>query len=269
MNTLFQTQNHAAALDRSQQHRPTVVAYGCGGQGTFAAQVLAERLGRRVGFGWGLVDTSFPSTVAPHRALVLEPQNLPHRPTPSVRKWLELLDLPEAQYERLVPLVGSAGLSQIPKLGFLAAAQQFDVLKERLGRDFEAAAYERKGASVPWLVTISSAAGGTGAPSARVVGLAGRVAMGEALRWAHVLIATPLLSPTARTQRTAALEHQQLLEFGALMRPGMSLALPDVHQPVRKPGPDHLLVLSSSTEAPRTLGDCLDELATTLGNWLQ
>lgn len=259
--------SHVTLADPNAHHA-MAVAYGTGGTGQIVVRGLSERIGEIPGFVHGFVDTRIPDSVPPHRAVLLAPQALPHTVTPAVEKYLPLVGLTVQEYEQIVPFVGDDGIGRVPSIGSLAALMQFGLMKQHVQRDFAAAAQACKGAKKPILLTCASAAGGTGTPTARVMGLAGRIALGESLVWIHVLVASSLLPTSVRTRRTLALEHQQLREFVALMSPGALLALPDAHAPIGKPGPDHVLVLASSLEAPRTLEEAIDELAGVVTNFL-
>jgi len=54
----------------------------------------------------------------------------------------------------------------------------------------------------------------------------------------------------------AALEHRQLIELSALMKPGIAIRVPGRQAPIHRPGPDFIYLLASSPAAPRTSGRC-------------
>lgn len=248
--------------------RPILALYGCGGTGVTAVRGLERRLGEHPAIEYGFVETDVPSGVPAHRCVRLRPEQLPRTPSPAIEPWLKLTGADIETYRRYATHVSAEGLCQLPFLGFLAAAMQFDALGAALKRDFDVTARRRGGSTSPWLVTMASAMGGTGAPSARVTGMAARTALGSKFRWMHVLVAGSLLADTVQSRRTLALEHQQLRELEALMRSDATLEVPGTHKRLSPPGPDHLLILASSYEAPRTLDECLDELAGVLLNWV-
>lgn len=258
----------------SAQHKATgILFYACGGSGRQVITPLRQLLGDDAPISVRHVDTRVPDGVAASECIALHPEQLPRVPTGLVAEWVKTTALDERSYSHLVGLVSANGLSQLPALGWIAAGIELPKIIRDIDRDANVVADRAKGVSSLLLVTVSSAMGGTGAPSARLVGCAGRIAgIGPSfpgdLRWLHVVVSSSLQPQPARTQRTLALEHQQLRELNALMKPGMALRLPGQEKPVVPPGPDHVVLLASSPQSPRSLDEAVDELGSVISNIL-
>ena len=177
-------------------------------------------------------------------------------------------------YRQYRELVSARGLSQAPFMSWVAAFLKIAEMKEAIEIDVRTLAHAVGGADRCVFLTFASPLGGTGTPAARVACIALRLAargtyLPPETRWVHVLISSAVLPDTCRTRRTLALERRQLEEFEALMTPGAALRVPGQLDPIRRPGPDEIVVIASSAEAPRTLDDSAEEMAAVIEHWLK
>jgi hypothetical protein len=253
--------------------RAALLLYPCGGAGRQFTSLLLRSIGDLPSVSARYVETRTPSNLAASEVITLRPDQLPRVPAGLDAEWLATTGLDLRSYQHLVGLVSGEGLSQLPALGWFAAGRELPTFIASIERDARAVITRTNGISRVVLLTASSAMGGTGAPSARLVGCAARIASRGAdfpggVQWLHAVVTSSLQPESARTRRTRALEHQQLQELRALMAPGTSLRLPGVREPVAPPGPDHLILLGSSAETPRTLDEVANELGASLRNLL-
>lgn len=252
-----------------------VVTWRCGGTGDRFGDMIVRRTGDLPGLGWRVIDASTPSDVPKARSIELSPELLPVAPTEEVAELIRLTPLRgHDEYRRYRGLVSARGLAQAPFMTTIAAFLKLSEFKEAIENDVRTCAEAVGGAEHLVFVTISSGLGATGTPTARVAGLAFRLAargayLPNAARWLHVFVTSSVLGDTCRTRRTLALEHRQLEEMETLMSPGAALRVPRQLEPIQFPGPDGLIVVASSPEAPRTLDDAADELGAVITHWLK
>jgi hypothetical protein len=245
-----------------------VVVVGCGGFGTSMTRKLQARLSDHPAVAYRYIDTNCPAGVPSTAFTELRPDRLADDPGPALLALLREHGMSLARYRTWKSQTGKAGMARMPCLASLAAIARIEEIAAAIEGDLRARAAAVGGVGETMVVTCTSLVGGTGASSARVAGLASRLVEGLApeQRWLHVCVTSRLLPPAACTRRARALEHRQLIELKALMRPTAKVHLP-LHQiVVSRPGPDLVVLLDSSAECPRTFDEAVDELAATLWN---
>jgi hypothetical protein len=251
-----------------------IMQYECGGFGRQWGQLIRERLSAPPGFASRMIETDLPAGVPAARCVVLAPQLLPLEAEGSFLDVVRMAGIEDSEdYRSLRELVSQRGLSRCPGMGWIAAMQKLMELRDAIESDARSLSQRLGGAERCFFITCSSALGGTGLPSARAAGCAFRLAaLGAALpseaRWLHVLVTSAIAGDACRSRRTLALEHRALTEFQALMRSGAELTLPGQIEPIRPPGPDDLVLIASSAEAPRTMAEAADEFAAIIDHWL-
>jgi len=254
--------------------KTVVVTWLCGGTGDRFGDILLRRIGSHLGLAWRVIDASTPPGIPKARSIALNPELLPATPTPEVAALIRLTPLRDhEEYRRYRGLVSARGLAQAPFMTTIAAFLKLSEFKEAIEGDVRMCAEAVGGAEHLFFVTISSGLGATGTPAARVAGLAFRLAargayLPNGARWLHVFVTSSVLGDACRTRRTLTLEHRQLEEIETLMSPGAALRVPGQLEPIHFPGPDALIVVASSPEAPRTLDDAADELCAVITHWL-
>jgi hypothetical protein len=245
----------------------------CGGYGRGFGQMVRSRIGEITRLAWRIVDSSVPPDMPAARCIELAPQSLSTTPTGVVGEAIRMTPLNADAYSHYRGLVSADGLAQLPSMSAIATFAKLPVITQVLERDIRALAAAVGGAERCLFLTVASALGGTGTPAARVAGLALRLAargasLPQEVRWMHVFVSSTVLGDACRSRRTLALERQQLEEFEALMTPGALLRVPGQLDPIEQPGPDEIILIASSPEAPRTLADAADELAAIIRHWL-
>lgn len=255
-------------------NKTVVMLCKCGGNGRLFGDMVEDRIGFRPGLKSRIIDTSTPDGVPKSTCIEISPQFLPSVPANSVAAAMRMTPIKDAEeFRQYRDLVSARGLAQAPFMCWIAGLENLSEIKEAIEVDVRALAQAVGGADRFIFITVASALGGTGTPAARVAGCALRLAAGgtylpQETRWAHVLVSSAVLGDGCRTRRTIALERRQLEEFEKLMQPGAELPLPGQMDPIRQPGPDDVVVISSSAEAPRTLEDAADELGAVVQHWL-
>jgi hypothetical protein len=215
------------------------------------------------------LDTDRPASLPSTRFFPIEPQHLPEEPDERLSLMLKDVGLSLEMYQTYRRQTGKGGTAQLPQLSHLATLWKLDDLIRACEDDFGVLASSVGGVAETILATVSSGAGGTGAAAVRNAGLASRaVYPTEAHVWHHFFITTSLLPTDRVTRRNRALEHRQLVELSALMKPGIALRVPGRQAPIHRPGPDLVYLLASSPAAPRTLDDVAQEIAVTLRNYV-
>lgn len=252
-----------------------VEEFDCGGYGQELGRMVRRRVGAQPGLWWRAVESSTPEGIPESRCIGMNPQVLPGIPTKSVGEALRMSPVKDdEEYAQYRSLVSARGLAQAPFMSSIAAFEKLSEMKEAIETDVRALAEAVGGADRCVFLTLASGLGGTGTPAARVAGIALRLAARGAClpreaRWIHVFITSAVLGDACRSRRTLALERRQLEELEALMAPGAALRVPGQLDPVRLPGPDEMVLIASSPEAPRTLSDAADELAAIIEHWLK
>lgn len=252
-----------------------IAAFACGGEGRNFAELVrdSEALRDQVGVSYRFVETKCPEGIAPSRCIELRPDHLPTDVNGSFADLVAMTGLTRDQYATLRLLVSPTGLAQLPSMGFLATMREFSRIGDAIDADMRANAAARGGSANALVLTFASTCGGTGAAGSRVVGWAARLAARRSslpadTRWVHVAVTTSILPDGVRARRVRALEHRYFLETRELMRPGAEVRLPGLYEPVRNPGPDEIVLVASSAEAPRTLPEAAHEFALVLRNLL-
>lgn len=254
--------------------KTVVLIWRCGGTGDHFGDLVLRRTGHLPGIAWRAIDTATPPGTPKARSIELNPQLLPDTPTRVVADLLRLTPLSDhEEYRRYRGLVSARGLAQAPFMTTIAAFLKLADFKEAIEADVRTCAEAVGGADHLFFLTIASGLGATGTPSARAAGLAFRLASRGAYlpagaRWLHVFVSSSVLGDACRNRRTLALERRQLEEIEALMSPGASLRVPGQLEAIPFPGPDQLVVIGSSPEAPRTLDDAADELGAVIAHWI-
>ena len=238
-----------------------------GGAGRDLATKIEPLLSDQPGIGFRFFDTARPVGLSTMRFFAVEPQHLPEEPDERLTLMLRDMNLPLDLYQLYRRQTGKAGIVELPQFSHLATLWKFDELVRACEEDYRGLTTSVGGSSETILATMSSGAGGTGSAAVRNAGLASRAVFPtEAHSWFHFFITTSLLPADRIKRRHRALEHRQLAEIAALMKPGIALRVPGRQTPIHRPGPDVLYLLTSSPAAPRTLDDVAQEVAVAIRN---
>jgi len=239
-----------------------------------AGLMTKDRLGELLNYFILFFDTDKLARIAATNFHAIRPDFLPQEPNDVQRERLAMTGVPLESYQLYRKLVGPDGIGRLPWLSHLATMEYFSQILDQLENEFARLIRNCGGAQAINLITIAALCGGTGATAARTVGLIFRHLISHSdildqdARWFHVGITLSVLPSKMRVPRTRALEHRQLLELEELMKPRATLVLPGQGITIEQPGPDDLLLLSSSAGSPRTFEESIDELAMCLDNWL-
>jgi hypothetical protein len=238
-----------------------------GGAGRDLATKIESILSDQPGVGFRYYDTDRPAGLPTTRFFAIEPHHLPEEPDERLALMLRDMNLPLDAYQMYRRQTGPAGIVELPQFSHLATLWKFDDLVRACEDDYRGLTTSVGGSSETILATMSSGAGGTGSAAVRNAGLASRVVCPtETHSWFHFFITTSLLPADRIKRRNRALEHRQLVEIAALMKPGITLRVPGRQTPIHRPGPDVLYILTSSSAAPRTLDDVAQEVAVAIHN---
>ena len=146
-----------------------VVSYHCGGTGTLAGAMIVDRIGPLPGLVWRVIDTATPPGLPKSRSIELTPQLLPSAPTDQIAELLRMTSIRDhEEYRRYRGMVSARGLAQLPAMTTLAAFLKLNELKEAIEIDVRGTAEAVGGAEHLYFVTVASAMGATGTPTARV-----------------------------------------------------------------------------------------------------
>ena len=238
-----------------------------GGAGGDLARKIEPLLSDQPGVGFRYYDTDRPKGLPSTRFFAVEPHHLPEEPDEILTLMLRDVSLVLDEYQIYRRQTSKAGVVQLPQFSHLATLRRLDDLVRACEEDYRGLASSVGGVDETILATMSSGAGGTGSAAVRNAGLASRAVFPtEAHTWHHFFITTSLLPADRITRRNRALEHRQLAEISALMKPGIALRVPGRQTPIHRPGPDFIYLLASSPAAPRNFDDVAQELAVTIRN---
>lgn len=261
--------NATAVVRPGKGVKRIIQIYAGGGAGGELVRKTESLLAGQPGIAVRYLDTDKPASLPSTRFFPIEPHHLPEDPDERLTLMLKDIGLPSEMYQVYRRQTGKDGTAQLPQLSHLATLWKLEDLTRTCEDDFGALASSVGGAEETVLATVSTGAGGTGAAAVRNAGLASRVVYPtESHVWHHYFVSTSLLPTDRVTRRNRALEHRQLLELSALMRPGIAMRVPGRHAPIHRPGPDFIWLLASSPAAPRTLDDVAQELAVTFRNFV-
>lgn len=246
-----------------------VILVGAGGEGIKFVRALLLRLVGFVGIASLFADTDRPPDLPAMSFIPLRSDLLADQLSPAMQVILRLLGLSAKDFRELKRHTGVEGFSQIPAMSYLAGLAALDDMVRALEAAARLLSSESKGVDGTFVMTFSSLMGGCGAAASRCFGLATRQArngFAADTKWFHVGLTSTLLPEAMRTRRTRALEHRFLMEMKALMAPGASLPVPNSRRPIDQPGPDGLILLGGTGEAPRSVSDVADEVAALIEN---
>lgn len=259
--------NPTAVVRPGKGVKRVIQLYAGGGAAGELVRKVEPLLAGQPGIASRYLDTDRPTDLPSTRFFAIEPQHLPEEPDDRLALMLKDVGLSVEMYQTYRRQTGKGGVAQLPQLSHLATLWKLEDLVRACEEDFGVLASSVGGAAETVLATVSTGAGGTGAAAVRNAGLASRVVYPtEAHVWHHYFISTSLLPADRVTRRTRALEHRQLTELSALMKPGIAMRVPGRQAPIHRPGPDFIYLLASSPAAPRTLDDVAQELAVTFRN---
>jgi len=255
-------------IARSERNVKRIVQFAVGGgAGGDLARKIEPLLSDQSGVGFRYYDTDRPKGLPSNLFFPVDPHHLPEEPDERLTLMLRDVGLPLEEYQMYRRQTSKAGVVQLPQFSHLATLWKFDDLIRAIEEDYRERAASVGGADETILATMSSGAGGTGSAAIRNAGLASRAVFPtEAHTWHHFFITTSLLPADRVTRRNRALEHRQLVELAALMKPNIALRVPGRQTPIHRPGPDFIYLLASSPAAPRTLDDVAQEIAVTIRN---
>jgi len=260
-------QNRTTIVRPGKGIKRVVQMYAGGGVAGELARKVEPLLADQAGVATRFIDTDRPAGLPSTRFFAVEPQHLPEEPDERLTLMLRDLGLSLDAYQTYRRQTGKGGVAQLPQISHLATLWKLDDLVRVCDEDFRALAASVGGVGETVLATLSTGAGGTGSAAVRNAGLASRIVCPtEAHVWHHFFITTSLLPTDRVTRRNRALEHRQLVELSALMKPGIAIRVPGRQTPIHRPGPDFIYLLASSPAAPRTLDDVAQELAVAIRN---
>ncbi|MBN2559515.1 MAG: hypothetical protein JXQ75_01105 [Phycisphaerae bacterium] len=262
-------ENTTAIVRPGKGVKRIVQLYAGGGFAGELVRRVESVLAGQPGIASRYLDTDRPAGLPSTRFFPIEPQHLPEEPDERLTLMLKDIGLPVEKYQTYRRQTGKGGVAQLPQLSHLATLWKLNDLIRACEEDFRILAASVGGSEETVLATVSTGAGGTGAAAVRNAGLASRVVYPtESHVWHHYFISTSLLPTDRVTRRNRALEHRQLAELSALMKPGIALRVPGRQAPIHRPGPDFIYLLASSPAAPRTFDDVAQELAVTFRNFV-
>jgi hypothetical protein len=262
-------QNATAVVRPGKGVKRIIQLYAGGGVAGELVRKVEPLLAGQPGIASRYLDTDKPANLPSTRFFPIEPHHLPEEPDERLALMLKDVGLSIDTYQTYRRQTGKGGTAQLPQISHLATLWKLDDLIRACEDDFAVLASSVGGAEETVLATVSTGAGGTGSAAVRNAGLASRVVYPtEAHVWYHYFVSSSLLPTDRVTRRNRALEHRQLLELSALMKPGIAMRVPGRHAPIHRPGPDFVFLLGSSPAAPRTLDDVAQELAVTFRNFV-